>query len=120
MRAISPVLMLEGTRYALPPSGTTAVPFSSTMPPVTSSPVSATPQRPTLPSRRHGSYVGAGARALDPAGDGRYEVEYRVRQLYGSWRWLSAWGPVEFEGQGDTHRPVAIAGASRDLTELKR
>ena len=33
-------------------------------------------------------------------GDGRYDVEYRVKQLDGSWRWLSAWGLVEFEGEG--------------------
>jgi PAS domain S-box-containing protein len=59
-------------------------------------------------------------KALDPAGDGRYDVEYRVRQRDGSWRWLSAWGLVEFEGNGPTRKPVAIAGASRDLTEMKR
>jgi two-component sensor histidine kinase len=59
-------------------------------------------------------------KALDPAGDGRYEVEYRVKQLDGSWRWLSAWGLVEFEGYGPARKPVAIAGASRDLTEPKR
>ncbi len=58
--------------------------------------------------------------ALDPTGDGRYEVEYRVKQLDGSWRWLSAWGLVEFEGQGSERKPVAIAGASRDLTERKK
>lgn len=60
------------------------------------------------------------AKAVDPEGDGRYDVEYRVKQLDGSWRWLSAWGLVEFEGQGVERKPVAIAGASRDLTELKR
>ena len=60
------------------------------------------------------------ARALDPLGDGRYEVEYRVRQIDGSWRWLSAWGLVEFEGEGADRRAVAIAGASRDLTERKQ
>jgi PAS domain S-box-containing protein len=60
------------------------------------------------------------AKALDPAGDGRYEVEYRVKQPDGSWRWLSAWGLVEFEGRGAERKPVAIAGASRDLTERKR
>jgi two-component sensor histidine kinase len=60
------------------------------------------------------------AKALDPAGDGRYEVEYRVKQLDGSWRWLSAWGLVEFDGQGPHRKPAAIAGASRDLTEIKR
>ncbi len=60
------------------------------------------------------------AKALDPKGDGRYDVEYRVRQLDDSWRWLSAWGLVEFEGQGTNRKPVAIAGASRDLSERKQ
>ncbi len=59
-------------------------------------------------------------KALDPRGDGRYDVEYRVKQLDGSWRWLSAWGLVEFEGDGPQRRPVAIVGASRDLTERKQ
>ena len=58
--------------------------------------------------------------ALDPEGDGRYEVEYRVKQPDGGWRWLSAWGLVEFDGFGPHRKPVAIAGASRDLTALKR
>jgi hypothetical protein len=57
--------------------------------------------------------------ALDPAGDGRYEVEYRVRQQDGSWRWLSARGLVEFATNGSGKKPVAIVGASRDLTGLK-
>jgi two-component sensor histidine kinase len=60
------------------------------------------------------------SKALDPKGDGRYEVEYRVKQIDGSWRWLSAWGLVEFEGKGTERKPVAIAGASRDLTDRKR
>jgi two-component sensor histidine kinase len=58
-------------------------------------------------------------RASATDGDGRYNVEYRVKQLDGSWRWLSAWGIVEFEGVGPDRKPVAISGASRDLTELK-
>jgi two-component sensor histidine kinase/PAS domain-containing protein len=60
------------------------------------------------------------AQALDPAGDGRYDVEYRVKQLDGSWRWLSAWGLVEFDGRGPERKPLAIAGASRDISELKQ
>src|SRR5580658_673257 len=60
------------------------------------------------------------AKALDPKSDGHYDVEYRVKQLDGRWRWLSAWGLVEFEGDGPERKPVAVAGASRDLTELKR
>ncbi len=59
------------------------------------------------------------AKALDPDGDGLYDVEYRVKQIDGTWRWLSAWGLVEFEGEGALKKAVAIAGASRDLTELK-
>jgi PAS domain S-box-containing protein len=60
------------------------------------------------------------ATALDPQGDGRYDVEYRVKQLDGSWRWLSAWGLVEFEGKGAERKAVAIAGASRDLSQVKQ
>jgi len=59
------------------------------------------------------------AAALDPAGDGRYDVEYRVKQLDGSWRWLSAWGLVEWDGGGPDRRAIAISGASRDLTQRK-
>ena len=60
------------------------------------------------------------AQAIDPQGDGRYEVEYRVKQIDGRWRWLSAWGLVEFDGEGPQRKPIAIAGASRDLTERKQ
>jgi PAS domain S-box-containing protein len=59
-------------------------------------------------------------RALEPGSDGRYDIEYRVKQLDGSWRWLSAWGSVEFEGHGPNRTPVAISGASRDLSEMKK
>jgi two-component sensor histidine kinase/PAS domain-containing protein len=60
------------------------------------------------------------AQALDPQGDGRYDAEYRIRLPDGGWRWLSAWGLTEFDGDGPERKPVAIAGASRDLTERKR
>jgi len=60
------------------------------------------------------------ARALDPTSDGRYDVEYRVKQQDGSWRWLSAWGLVEFEGVGNDRKPIAISGASRDLSDVKK
>lgn len=58
--------------------------------------------------------------AVDPLGEGRYDVEYRVRQPDGTWRWVSCWGLVEFEGVGPVRRPVAIAGASRDISDIKR
>jgi exodeoxyribonuclease-3 len=57
------------------------------------------------------------AKAIDPQGEGLYEVEYRVKQLDGSWRWLSAWGYVEFEGEDESRRAVAITGASRDISD---
>ena len=60
------------------------------------------------------------SKGLDPGSDGRYDAEYRVKQLDGSWRWVSAWGLVEFEGDGADRKPVAIAGASRDITERKQ
>ena len=60
------------------------------------------------------------AQAFAPDGDGHYDVEYRVKQPDGSWRWLSAWGLVEFDRDGPERKPVAIAGASRDLTKLKQ
>ena len=60
------------------------------------------------------------SKAVDPQGDGRYDVEYRVKQLDGSWRWLSAWGFVEFEDDGLDRKSIAIVGASRDLTERKQ
>ena len=56
------------------------------------------------------------AKALDPRSDGRYDVEYRVKQPDGSWRWLSAWGLVEFEGDGELDitgvAPLESAGPS--------
>jgi two-component sensor histidine kinase len=58
------------------------------------------------------------AKACAVDGDGLYDVEYRVKQPDGSWRWLSAWGYVEFEGKGEARKPVAITGASRDISEL--
>lgn len=60
------------------------------------------------------------AAAFDPQGAGRYAVDYRVKQPDGLWRWLSASGIVEFEGEGAAKKPVAIVGASRDLTERKQ
>jgi len=57
--------------------------------------------------------------AVDPRGEGRYDVEYRVPKPGGGWRWLSAWGIVEFEGEGTERRPVAITGASRDISKIK-
>ena len=54
-------------------------------------------------------------RAFDPAGDGRYDCEYRIRQPDGSYRWVRAWAEVQFEGE----RPIGLIGSSRDITASK-
>ncbi len=59
------------------------------------------------------------ARASTPRGDGRYEVDYRVRKPDGDWRWLRAWGRAEFEPLNSERRAVRIVGASRDVTAQK-
>jgi len=56
-------------------------------------------------------------RACDPAGDGHYEVQYRIRKKDGGLRWISAWGQVEFGGSGEERRAIRLIGASRDVTE---
>jgi PAS domain S-box-containing protein len=56
-------------------------------------------------------------RAIDPAGDGLYKVEYRVNGIGdGVERWVSARGRTFF----DDGRPVRHLGAVRDITERKR
>lgn len=79
--------------------------------------------REALPDPVHPADVGrlweALQRAADPAGDGRYHAEYRVRSAEG-WRWTSAWGLVEFEDGPPARRPVGVSGVSLDITDRKR
>lgn len=58
-------------------------------------------------------------RAADPTGDGRYDIDYRVAQRDGRYRWLRAWGKAEFEGEGAARRAVRIVGVSCDVTREK-
>jgi len=58
----------------------------------------------------------ASARALDPAGDGRYDVEYRFQGLSdGVERWLRSTGQVLFQGG----RPTRFIGTLLDVTGPK-
>lgn len=59
-------------------------------------------------------------KAVDPDGDKRYRVEYRVRDEAGGWRWLRVWGLADFEERGGGLAAVRIVGASRDITESKQ
>lgn len=59
------------------------------------------------------------ARATDPSGDGRYNVEYRVPTGDGGWRWLRVWGLTEFDDKSGDRCAVRLVGASRDVTESR-
>jgi PAS domain S-box-containing protein len=57
--------------------------------------------------------------ALDPAGEGGYEDEYRIVRPDGAVRWISARGRARFAGVGDTRRAIRFSGTSLDITERK-
>jgi PAS domain S-box-containing protein len=59
-------------------------------------------------------------RALDPAGDGLFDVEHRLVFPDGSVRWTSTRSQTFFEGEGAVRRPVRTFGAVRDITEQKQ
>jgi PAS domain S-box-containing protein len=54
--------------------------------------------------------------AADPAGDGRYDAEFRVVRPDGSERWARASGRMHFEGSGDERRPLRLIGTALDVT----
>jgi PAS domain S-box-containing protein len=58
--------------------------------------------------------------AMDPAGDGRYDVEHRVIHPDGEVRWLSVRGRALFEGEGEGRRAVWMLGTVRDITEQRK
>lgn len=58
--------------------------------------------------------------AMDPAGDGRFDVEHRVIHPGGETRWLSIRGRTLFEGEGDERRAVWMLGTVRDVTEQRK
>jgi PAS domain S-box-containing protein len=57
--------------------------------------------------------------AYNPAGDGRYEVEYRVVSRDNSVRWVVSTGRVYFKGAGAEARAVRLIGVNLDVTERK-
>ncbi len=54
--------------------------------------------------------------AMDPAGDGRYAIEHRVRRADGAERWLAVTGRTLFEERDGERRPVRMLGVVRDVT----
>lgn len=55
-------------------------------------------------------------RALDPAGDGVYAAQYRVRWPDGTVHWISAVGRTHFEEQDGTRCPKRMLGTVTDIT----
>jgi PAS domain S-box-containing protein len=59
-------------------------------------------------------------RAHDPAGDGYYNIEYRLLRRDGTIRWLAARSQTFFEGEGGERHPVRTVGAVLDVTESRQ
>ncbi|HWI57438.1 MAG TPA: PAS domain S-box protein [Bacillota bacterium] len=59
-------------------------------------------------------------RAHDPAGSGRYAVEFRFLRPDGGLRWVSARSQTFFEGEGAARRPTRTVGAIVDQTERRQ
>ena len=55
-------------------------------------------------------------RAHDPAGDGNFDIEYRIVAADGRVRWMSNRGRSFFEGEGTARRVVRSVGAVIDVT----
>jgi PAS domain S-box-containing protein len=76
-----------------------------------------------LATRVHPADAGNVAAALraaaDPAGDGRYQVEYRVVRPDGSQRWVAAAGVTRFDEADGGRRPARLIGTVQDVTERR-
>jgi len=57
--------------------------------------------------------------ALDPAGQGRFDVDHRVRRADGSVAWVSALGRAHFVGSGSERVAARIAGTVLDISDRK-
>ena len=59
-------------------------------------------------------------RAHDPAGDGYYNIEYRIVCHDGTLRWIVARSQTIFEGEGASRHPIRTIGAVLDVTESRQ
>ena len=60
------------------------------------------------------------AAALDPAGDGSYEAEFRIRRGDGSLRWVVCKGRALFATERGTRIATRLIGTVVDITERRR
>lgn len=58
--------------------------------------------------------------ALDPAGPGRHDLEFRIVLPNGKTRWVRDTGRTYFSGQGEQRQAVRVVGTIRDITEEVR
>ncbi len=57
--------------------------------------------------------------AHDPAGDGSFSTEYRIRRSNGEVRWIVGRAKTLFVGEGAERRPTRTVGAELDITERR-
>jgi PAS domain S-box-containing protein len=59
------------------------------------------------------------ALAHDPAGDGRYNFQYRIIRRDGVMRWVHTRSQTFFTGQRGARKPVRVIGAITDVTDAR-
>jgi PAS domain S-box-containing protein len=57
--------------------------------------------------------------ALDPSGDGRHELEFRILRPDGRTRWVRDCGRSYFEGEGTSRRATRVIGTLQDITDRR-
>ena len=57
--------------------------------------------------------------AHDPAGDGTFTTEYRIRRSNGEVRWIVGRAKTLFVGEGAERRPTRTVGAELDITDRR-
>jgi PAS domain S-box-containing protein len=70
------------------------------------------------PDDREALYAAVRA-AHDPAGDGTFNAEYRIRRRDGEVRWIVGRAQTLFDGEGADRRPVRTVGAELDVTDRR-
>ena len=60
--------------------------------------------------------AGSLAAAADPRGDGRYSTEFWIVRPDGSERRIESHGLMEFDGTGESRRPMSLIGTVQDVT----
>lgn len=58
--------------------------------------------------------------AIDPQSAGIYEIEYRIVWNDGTERWVLAKGQAQFDGEGQSRRPIDFFGTLLDITDRKQ